>query len=221
MKKTKMKTSLWNGKKAYYGKPINLFGDKDKDGVMNVFDCKPHNKRRQDVLMPLSGGSPLNDMHYRQEMARQQNEYKRQLAQYYKGLENQGIDVSSNNIGSSGGVSYVPVAYIPDSSGNWFEANSPQGNAITTALKNSLRPNSGSTYTSGGNTYSGSPNKVSIKTIANVTPNKSTPFVTTTSTRTIAPVTLAPTTSKTTTSSVSGYGIGGAVSNAIKSIFRK
>jgi hypothetical protein len=44
---------FWNTKplpKCKYrsGMPVDLFGDKDRDGVMNVFDCRPRNKRRQD-----------------------------------------------------------------------------------------------------------------------------------------------------------------------------
>lgn len=35
-------------KNAYYGKPFQLFKDCDKDGVANVFDCQPRNKRKQD-----------------------------------------------------------------------------------------------------------------------------------------------------------------------------
>ena len=29
-------------------RPSRLFGDKDRDGVANVFDCQPNNRRRQD-----------------------------------------------------------------------------------------------------------------------------------------------------------------------------
>jgi hypothetical protein len=29
-------------------RPSRLFGDKDRDGVANVFDCQPRNRRRQD-----------------------------------------------------------------------------------------------------------------------------------------------------------------------------
>ena len=46
---------FWNNKpmpKCKYrsGMPVKLFGDKDRDGVMNVFDCKPRNKRMQDRI---------------------------------------------------------------------------------------------------------------------------------------------------------------------------
>jgi len=30
-----------------FGAPINLFADSDRDGVANVFDCQPRNKRKQ------------------------------------------------------------------------------------------------------------------------------------------------------------------------------
>jgi hypothetical protein len=29
-------------------RPVKLFGDRDRDGVANVFDCQPNNRRRQD-----------------------------------------------------------------------------------------------------------------------------------------------------------------------------
>ena len=50
MKKT---NNIWNIKglsKCKYrsGMPIHLFGDVDRDGVANVFDCRPFNPRRQD-----------------------------------------------------------------------------------------------------------------------------------------------------------------------------
>jgi len=35
----------------YFGMPINLFGDKDRDGVLNVFDCRPRNPRKQGKLV--------------------------------------------------------------------------------------------------------------------------------------------------------------------------
>lgn len=38
----KVKVKSWN--------TFKLFADSDRDGVANVFDCKPHNKRKQDVI---------------------------------------------------------------------------------------------------------------------------------------------------------------------------
>ena len=64
---------------AYYGKPVQLFKDSDKDGVANVFDCKPFNKRKQDVLSPMSGGNPMHEMLQRKEYSRQQGAYRNQL----------------------------------------------------------------------------------------------------------------------------------------------
>lgn len=34
--------------KAHYGLPSQLFADTDKDGVPNVFDCKPNNRFKQE-----------------------------------------------------------------------------------------------------------------------------------------------------------------------------
>jgi hypothetical protein len=64
--------------RAHYGSPIQLFKDSDRDGVMNVFDCKPHNQRKQDVISPMSG-SPVQDMYSRMENARLQALYQKQL----------------------------------------------------------------------------------------------------------------------------------------------
>lgn len=73
------------GSKSHYGKPSQLFRDSDRDGVPNVFDCKPHNKRRQDVMHPQNlGGSPLGDMYARQEQGRQIRDYNKQLAEYQR-----------------------------------------------------------------------------------------------------------------------------------------
>ena len=52
--------TFWNTKpmpKCKYrsGMPVDLFGDKDRDGVMNVFDCSPKNKRKQDMSSVIAG----------------------------------------------------------------------------------------------------------------------------------------------------------------------
>jgi hypothetical protein len=52
---------FWNTKpipKCKYrsGMPINLFGDRDRDGVMNVFDCQPNNPNKQGFVDALVGG---------------------------------------------------------------------------------------------------------------------------------------------------------------------
>jgi hypothetical protein len=75
---------LWRGSNAYYGKPAHLFRDSDRDGVPNVFDCKPHNKRRQDVISPFQGSNPMQEMHNRQEAARQQAVFQRQQREFQR-----------------------------------------------------------------------------------------------------------------------------------------
>lgn len=77
--------------KAHYGKPIQLFKDSDRDGVANVFDCKPYNKRRQDVISPFQSATPVQDMLNRQESSRQQREYQKRLAELQK-LEEQRLE---------------------------------------------------------------------------------------------------------------------------------
>jgi len=67
-----IRKSIWGKSKDRYGMPVKLFGDRDKDRVMNVFDCKPGNKRRQDVISPVNlSSSPMNEMISRQESGRQ------------------------------------------------------------------------------------------------------------------------------------------------------
>jgi len=69
---------------AHYGMPIQLFKDSDKDKVDNVFDCAPHNKKKQDVIMPKNFGGGLSDMYARQEAARQYKEYERMVKELAK-----------------------------------------------------------------------------------------------------------------------------------------
>ena len=70
------------GWKIQKGKTVHLFADDDRDGVPNVFDCSPKNKRKQDVLSPMSGGSPVQEMYGRRESQRQQLEYQRAIERW-------------------------------------------------------------------------------------------------------------------------------------------
>lgn len=42
----KKNLNWWQAKKRYPN--LKPFGDADKDGVINILDCKPFNKKRQD-----------------------------------------------------------------------------------------------------------------------------------------------------------------------------
>lgn len=57
--------------------PVRLFADDDKDGVANVFDCRPKNRRKQDVISPYSGANPMQEMYNRQEVSRQMKEQEK------------------------------------------------------------------------------------------------------------------------------------------------
>ena len=77
----------FRGPACRYGMPAQLFADSDKDCVSNVFDCKPHDKRKQDVLAPMGGGNPMQEMLSRQEGARQQHVYMRSQEEYQRLLQ--------------------------------------------------------------------------------------------------------------------------------------
>jgi len=100
-----------------YGKPVQLFKDSDKDGVANVFDCKPYNKRKQDVMHPAYNSSNMNitEMYYRREQARQNRLYQKQIEEAIRiekenqrlaALNPQIVYVDSGN-GSSGNSSTI------------------------------------------------------------------------------------------------------------------
>ena len=103
--------------RAHFGTPIQLFKDSDKDGVANVFDCKPYSKKKQDVIHPPYGGSsPMMEMYARQNAIRQQRAYKKQMEDYQR-LEEQRLAELQRIQGEtqyvSGGTVYVenPIIY--------------------------------------------------------------------------------------------------------------
>ena len=124
--------------RAHYGKPIQLFKDSDKDGVANVFDCKPFNKKKQDVISPMSGGSPFMDMYNRQEWARrqaqQQKAYEKQMEEA-RILEEQRI-AELQRISTPGAVNYystsnyyTPTVYDPKTN-TWYSVESAKGKEV-------------------------------------------------------------------------------------------
>jgi len=86
----KQPTPPFKGPACRYGMPVKLFADSDGDGVDNVFDCKPYDKNKQDVLAPMGrgmgGANPVQEMISRQEGARQQQVYQKQMEEYQKQL---------------------------------------------------------------------------------------------------------------------------------------
>jgi tRNA nucleotidyltransferase (CCA-adding enzyme) len=49
-KNVKKKNLTWLQSLSLYGKKINPYKDSDKDGVMNMMDCRPFDKKRQDFV---------------------------------------------------------------------------------------------------------------------------------------------------------------------------
>lgn len=139
---------------AYYGSPSKLFKDSDRDGVMNVFDCKPYNRRKQDVISPPSSSTPFNDMWGRQEWARQQklardqeqarlNELKRlsnvtsntevtQIHHWYPGAKSSSSDSLDSGTGSSETdsstvvIRTVPARKVPAPTPRTFPTPTPK-----------------------------------------------------------------------------------------------
>ena len=106
-------------KSAYYGMPAQLFKDSDKDRVANVFDCRPHNKKKTDVISPANWGSGYTDMYQRQENERLAKLYaKQQQEAYEKQLkELQRISGETTTIVQPGTTTehYTSYAYDPGS----------------------------------------------------------------------------------------------------------
>lgn len=119
--------------KAYYGKPVQLFKDSDRDGVMNVFDCQPHNRRKQDVISPSNFGGGVQDMYYKQEQTRQQRVYLAQIKELQR-LEEARVKELERIQGEQNTVVYPVRTYyetynIPDKSGNFVSVTSAAGKA--------------------------------------------------------------------------------------------
>ena len=127
----------FRGNSSHYGMPNQLFKDSDKDGVMNVFDCKPRNKRKQDVIAPFQGGNPYMEMLARQESARQSKAYQRQLDELRRLEELRNAElVRLSNVTVIDKTVYVPepVSMVPKqtSSGKyvWIPSNTKEGQKV-------------------------------------------------------------------------------------------
>lgn len=140
----KMKPVKSKGCKYHYGMPVNLFGDRDKDRVDNVFDCKPKNARRQDVIRPIAGGNLVQDMYARQEAARREASYKQQLADL-QATE----DAKLAELQRLSNVQYIDRTqtireggqpYIMTSSGTWVTLGSAEGQTTLKKIQQQTTP---------------------------------------------------------------------------------
>ena len=114
------KKRLLQKSKAHSGKPIQLFKDSDKDGVPNVFDCTPYNKKKQEVMIPQNYGGGMNEMYGRQEGYRQQKEYEREIARIQKLNEQRAKEMQKAARRSSGGGGF-----------DWDEYKGQPGSSMT------------------------------------------------------------------------------------------
>lgn len=138
---------------ARYGVPIQLFKDSDRDGVANVFDCRPFNKRKQDVMHPQNFGSGVGDMYARQEQARQQREYQKMLKEMQRQEEERiaelrRIQGETQYIDRTQTI-YEPTPYVFNVAGDKLvPANSAEGKAGIAKLQQLNTSSSSSSTTS-------------------------------------------------------------------------
>jgi hypothetical protein len=102
--------------------PVKLFGDPDKDGVDTAFDCRPNNKRKQDVIGVFGGSNPLSDMYARREAARQQNVYLKQLE-----VEQKLADEEAKKVVAAS----IPPAELTPRETKWVFANAKPATNVT------------------------------------------------------------------------------------------
>jgi len=88
MKQQTNKFRFWGKARPLETRPIKLFADTDRDGVMNVFDCQPFNKRKQDsedigTKLKRIGEAEEKEMHehdlYTNSRLQEDKEFKRRM----------------------------------------------------------------------------------------------------------------------------------------------
>jgi len=155
---------------GHFGMPIQMFKDSDKDGVMNAFDCKPFNKRKQDVMHPQNFGGGLSDMYGRQESARLNAVYKKQLEELQRQEELRLEELrrlSNVQVIDNTQTIYKDTPYVTDGTG-WYSATSKQGQAIVNKPVTTSGTNSSGqkyTTTTTGQGIGNKPMTVTITTI--------------------------------------------------------
>ena len=128
-------SKTWGIKSRDKVMPNKLFADSDRDGVPNVFDCRPNNKRRQDVMMPRISGNPINDMFIRQENTRKQRINQMQWREAQENARNQEImNERLSNVSITIYPGTLPGTYKGKSSGgsNDFLVDKTEGSLVTT-----------------------------------------------------------------------------------------
>lgn len=157
-------------KPSHYGKPVQLFKDSDRDGVANVFDCKPYNKRRQDAIAPMMGGSPVGEMIQRQEATRQARAYEA----YLKKIQEEQERLSNVQYIDRTVTNYYPGStstYIESSSGKLLRLGSPEATKELAARESAAKQSSSSesssvkipiTYPAGGTLVQPTPKKGTV-----------------------------------------------------------
>jgi len=144
---------------ARFGAPIQLFKDSDKDGVANVFDCKPYNKKKQDVIAPSNFGGGMRDMYNRREGSRQTRVYFRQMREAQR-LEMERlkelarINALPTIIESRTLTKNIYTDRIADPiTGKLYDANSKEGRKITENIGKTNQPVNLMSSSSPSNTF--------------------------------------------------------------------
>ena len=91
MKKQTRNTNFWGIKSRDKVMPNKLFADSDRDGVPNVFDCRPFNKRRQDEEIETETEKANREFHEQKEARRKYEEAKASGKTAYKHYKNKVI----------------------------------------------------------------------------------------------------------------------------------
>jgi len=130
---------------ARFGSPQRLFKDSDRDGVANVFDCKPFNKKKQDVMSPTNFGGGVSQMYNRRENSRLNRVYQHQMREAQRLemerlKELQRIGQLPVQIVDNSRIEFQSTPYVYNAAGKLVAADSKEGQKIRKDYVDSRKP---------------------------------------------------------------------------------